>query len=477
MKEVVGEYTGKEIGPTHFQGQLPIDGIWAMTDITISNACIMTTGYGIGDHQLFIIDIHTSSLIGMGALRVQRAASRRLNTHLPHVVTKYNKSLEENILRHRLISKLEEAHTQSISVEKIQSSINEIDQQSEQYMKHAEKTCRKLESGRICFSPELVIWIKQDQIYHLLVEYRLGQVKNRGNLKRAVIRQQIQNPFQISMAELKARLEVCEEQNNYFSKYGEQYQKKHLLQRVKAAREEGKEDVVAKILAIIKREQDQAFWRRLNYTCSNVKGGSPTLVQVEGSNDLVNEHVTKADMENAIWTNINCKRFYLAEEAPTCKGRMREDLGYNAVSPTAQVILDGTYEYPEDFDAATRELCKECALIRQIIPADLVGTKMTKEDFMAHWKRATEEISSSHSGLTFSHYMAGILSPYISHFHALKATLFFHHGLVLKHWAQGLLVLLQKVFGCSLITKLCSILLMEADFNGANKVSCGQVVK
>ena len=102
MKEVVGEYTGKEIGPTHFQGQLPIDGIWAMTDITISNACIMTTGYGIGDHQLFIIDIHTSSLIGMGALRVQRAASRRLNTHLPHVVTKYNKSLEENILRHRL---------------------------------------------------------------------------------------------------------------------------------------------------------------------------------------------------------------------------------------------------------------------------------------------------------------------------------------------------------------------------------------
>jgi hypothetical protein len=38
------------------------------------------------------------------------------------------------------------------------------------------------------------------------VEYRLGQVKHRGNLKRAARRQQIQNPFQISMAELKARL-------------------------------------------------------------------------------------------------------------------------------------------------------------------------------------------------------------------------------------------------------------------------------
>jgi hypothetical protein len=69
--------------------------------------------------------------------------------------------------------------------------------------------------------------------------------------------------------------------------------------------------------------------------------------------------------------------------------------------------------------------------------------------------------------------MAGILLPYISHFHALKATILFHHGLVLKRWAQGLSVMLQKVFGCSLITKLRSILLMKADFNGANKTVFG----
>jgi hypothetical protein len=99
------------------------------------------------------------------------------------------------------------------------------------------------------------------------------------------------------MAELKARLEVCEERNNYFRKNGERYRKKHLLQRVEAAREEGKKDVAAKILAIIKRVQDQAFWWRLNYTCGKVKGRSPTLVQVEGPNDLVDEHLTKADVE------------------------------------------------------------------------------------------------------------------------------------------------------------------------------------
>ena len=37
MKEVVGEYTEKRIGPTFFRGQLPIDGVWATPDITVSN--------------------------------------------------------------------------------------------------------------------------------------------------------------------------------------------------------------------------------------------------------------------------------------------------------------------------------------------------------------------------------------------------------------------------------------------------------
>ncbi len=65
--------------------------------------------------------------------------------------------------------------------------------------------------------------------------------------------------------------------------------------------------------------------------------------------------------------------------------------------------------------------------------------------------------------------MAISLSDYINHFHALKATLLLHHGLVLEHWAQRLLVMLLKMFGYLLITKLRPILLMEVNFNGANK--------
>ena len=90
-----------------------------------------------------------------------------------------------------------------------------------------------------------------------------------------------------------------------------------------------------------------------------------------------------------------------------------------------------------------------------------------------HWKKAKNETSSSYAGLHFGHYKAGTASAYIPHFHALKATLIMHHGIVLERWAQGLSVMLHKLYGCSLITKLRSILLMEADFNGANKLVFG----
>jgi hypothetical protein len=192
-------------------------------------------------------------------------------------------------------------------------------------------------------------------------------------------------------------------------------------------------------------------------------------VQVEGPNSLVEEHVTQASVQEAIWSNIHYKWFYLVEEAPVCQGQLCKDLGYNAVSSTARAILDGTYAYPGTFDEATKELCRECTLIRQIVPKDSVGIKIMKEDHWGHWRTAKEETSSSKSGMHFGHYVAGSLSECIDDFHALKATLLLHHGLVLDRWAQGLLVMLQKMFGCLLITKLHSILLLEADFNGTNK--------
>jgi hypothetical protein len=194
---------------------------------------------------------------------------------------------------------------------------------------------------------------------------------------------------------------------------------------------------------------------------------------VEKEDGTIDEFTDKNDLHQAIWDNIHRKRFILAEDAPLCSGPLRGQFGYNAVSLTARSILNGTYSYPPDFHEATKEILMECTRIRLTVPKDSVNTTITPEDWERHWKRVKEQTLSSISGRRFGHYKAGLWSPYITYLHALKSTLIQKSGIVLNRWAQGLSVMLEKMFGCALITKLRSILLIEADFNATNKIEFG----
>ena len=103
MTEVVGAFTGKRLGATHFRGSKPIDGIWATSDVTIASACVMPVGYGIGDHRLFVVDVLVNSLIGIDPIRVVRPQARRLNTRIPRTLQTYNNNLEQLVTRHRIV--------------------------------------------------------------------------------------------------------------------------------------------------------------------------------------------------------------------------------------------------------------------------------------------------------------------------------------------------------------------------------------
>ncbi len=184
MKEVAGEFTHQLVGPTYFRGSKPIDGIWATSDIAVSNGCIMPAGYSIGDHRMFVVDFNAKDIIGQAPPRVIRATSRRLNTRIPRVANKYVRILEEKVLRPQLIERIGAAHTSSKSCRKMMKRINRIDRELGQYMRHAEKKCCKIKSGQIPFSPEASVWIKRTQVYRLLLKYHKGRIRNRGNLKR-----------------------------------------------------------------------------------------------------------------------------------------------------------------------------------------------------------------------------------------------------------------------------------------------------
>ncbi len=80
-----------------------------------------------------------------------------------------------------------------------------------------------------------------------------------------------------------------------------------------------------------------------------------------------------------------------------------------------------------------------------------------------------EDTSSSQSGLQFGRYIVGADCNYTSQFHALRILLAPKKGIALERWSNGLSVMLEKMFGVCLVSKLRAILLMEVDFNAMNK--------
>ncbi len=210
MKEVVGGFTGRRLGPTHFRGSKLIDGIWATSNVTISSACVMPVGFGTGDHRLFVIDVQVSLIIGTDPIRVVRPQARCLNTKIPQALEQYNEKLEDLVSWHRLVERSGKAYELDCPLAS-ESALNKIDSELKDYMLSAKKSCRKIKSGRIPFSPEAELWIRRVQFYKTLVRFWDGYQCNYGNLWRSARKLGIQNPMELTDNDVALRLQVCKE--------------------------------------------------------------------------------------------------------------------------------------------------------------------------------------------------------------------------------------------------------------------------
>jgi hypothetical protein len=173
-------------------------------------------------------------------------------------------------------------------------------------MKHAEKKCWKLKLGGIPFSLEASLWIWQSQVYRSLLRWHADKIRNYGNLQRTSRQCQIKAPFQLSVEDIKLRLQICKEKCEYFQKHGKQHRQQHPNQCLEAAQDW--EDNVAErqILAIIKREKVQEFWRRLNFALrKHIRSRSIWAVQVEDGAGGVIDYEMEEGVHEAIFNKVH----------------------------------------------------------------------------------------------------------------------------------------------------------------------------
>ncbi len=208
----------------------------------------------------------------------------------------------------------------------------------------------------------------------------------------------------------------------------------------------------------------------MHYVSGKKQTRSGTRIQVEEQSGSVSESTTKDAVEDAIFTEVHDKQYALAKEAPIYSKKLFDNFGYVANTPASRAVLDGTYQAPTDSESVTKELFAEIAAIRQIIPKDLAPIVITPEQWKRYWAIVNEETSSSESGLHFGHYIVGCKWNIVAHYHASRVSVILTHAIQLEQWSCRLSVMLEKTLGVILVSKLCAILLMEADFNASNKI-------
>src|SRR5688500_4174851 len=94
---------------------------------------------------------------------------------------------------------------------------------------------------------------------------------------------------------------------------------------------------------------------------------------------------------------------------------------------------------------------------------------VTPIDNQRAWQRQKEGISSDPSGLTFSHHKAFSQNPYNNQVDAILRSLPYQYGFTPQLWTDMTDVELLKTAGVFDITKMQTIVLMNAKFNMNNK--------
>ena len=245
-----------------------------------------------------------------------------------------------------------------------------------------------------------------------------------------------------------------------------------MSEKLQEALKNKKDEEARRIKAMLRHEAERKQWQGIHRVTKRDRAGAVDRIEVLQPDGSVKVYTGKKECEQAIMKEIT-ERFERAKSAPICQGALFDLLGYGANTETAIEILEGRFEAPEGTDDATLTLFEEIARIWKQMESGEVDIKVTKEDFQYYWKKVRERTASSYSGLHFGHYIAAAFSDRLSEIHALKLSVIARTGCAPDRWARGLSVLLEKIAGVALVTKLRAILLMEADFNCHNKLIFG----
>ena len=477
LQEISHRSWGDTPPHTHINGSLPIDGIFASPELELTHCLHLSFHESVGDHRTMIVEISTRSLLGQHQSSIVRPTTRRLTTKQPRSVSQYNSCFLEQCHIHRARERTDKLMS-AVGAEQypvsdtISTKIMGLHTQMDEIRTRSERDCRKILKPCVSFSPVIAFWNDKIHAYQQLLKIKEGSHpgNNRGRAYRTALRKNIPDPWSLSPADCKEGIRLAKLRQAEIRKHADEHRKQHLRSSLQHAIDTDNVLEQKNIRNRMRRESSKLAWRRINRVVRPATGRSCLQAQEEIGGNIIT-HTTKAEVEAAIQRECT-GRFQLGHAAPIKSSLLGEEVGYLSDAKVAQDIIMGTYDIPDDMEEGTALVLKEIGRLGRIVheagPAQQFH--VTKADYQRFWPRLNENTSSSFSGFHLGHHMSAAKSDEMSELLSDQMNLIVSSGVCPSRWGVALQVLLEKVAGVSLVSKLRSIQLYEADYNWFNKL-------
>ena len=348
----------------------------------------------------------------------------------------------------------------------LECEFNSINQHQLLIRKTIEKKLRKLRVGGKPWSPTLQQHRNTIQVLSLLLKKRNGhQVSNRL-IRRLLPKTNLQNAYHLSISELREKL------NHTFLIYkkldAEQLREDFLpdLARVRAERLEL--DYETELHRLQRIHQQRTLGRKIKHMRNKLYRPPTTQVFVTEHNQR--RLVTSKEEIERVCINENDARFSQSSDTPLMQPPMSDLLGFLANTNTAEQILQGTFQPPENVDLYTKKMLQELRMPEKIRDLPTTSSTISTKEHIQSWNKQKESTASdAKSGVSFSHYIAGTQHPAIAEFDALNRSLPYQFGFSPKSWQTISDVEILKKAGVYDIEGMRTITLMNSEFNINNK--------
>jgi hypothetical protein len=237
------------------------------------------------------MDIDLSSMIGEDFPKMIRLPGRKLQSK-KHAARKAYNITNIYIKQHRLIEKYEALITDSqhMSEQERQVATDKLDRIKKECMLGSGKRCRKIRHGKIPCSTKVSMWLQRKRVFEWILRHLTKPLKDLRNLyskccvmsKSSTFPVKVKQPNEYTANQVRARLIAIKEQLVVIESEAPEMRSRHFRRMKEDAESKGQEKRVARIKAVIKREESAGCHRNVGLTTKKRKGGGKVFkVQVE----------------------------------------------------------------------------------------------------------------------------------------------------------------------------------------------------